>query len=131
MFAYNTSYQSTKMFTPFELLYGMKPKLPLFSGQDIQRLHYGESFASQICILQKARAVTHEHAQQKGKSYKTQFDKPAIPHKYKIGDLVLYHEQTFFGRNKKLAPKWLGPATIVKVTETIIHIECKTGKIKL
>jgi hypothetical protein len=132
MFAYNTSYHSTIMSTPFELLYGMKPRLPSFPNQDIQRLHYGESFASQrLQILQKARLIAFENAQTKGEGYKTQFDKQTSAHTYQLGDLVLYHEQNFLGKNKKLAPKWLGPATVVKVNETNVHIKCKTGKIKL
>ena len=129
MFAYNTSYHSTIMSTPFELLYGMKPRLPSFPNQNIQQLHYGESFASQrLQILQKARSIAFENIQKQGEGYKNQFDKRAIPHSYKIGDQVLYHEQTFVGRNKKLAPKWLGPATVVRVNETNIHIKCKSGK---
>jgi hypothetical protein len=132
MFSYNTSYHSTIISTPFELLYGMKPRLPSFPNQDIQRLHYGESFASQrLQILQKARAVAAENAHKKGEEYRTQFNKNASAHSYKVGDLILYHEQTFLGKNKKLAPKWLGPATIVRVNETNVHIKCKTGKIKM
>lgn len=45
-FAYNTSYHSTIATTPFELLFGMKPILPALPAQDIQRIHYGEDFAS-------------------------------------------------------------------------------------
>ena len=64
------------MTTPFELLYGMKPRLPSFPNQDIQRLHYGESFASQrLQILQKARAVAFENSQKQGETYRTQYDK--------------------------------------------------------
>ena len=76
MFSYNTSYHSTIMTTPFELLYGMKPRLPSFPNQDIQRLHYGESFASQrLQILQKARSVAFENLKQQGETYKAQYDK--------------------------------------------------------
>ena len=132
MFAYNTSYHSTIMSTPFELLYGMKPRLPSFPNQDIQRLHYGESFASQrLQILQKARSIAFESMKKQGEGYRVQFDNRATPHSYKVGDQVLYHEQTFVGRNKKLAPKWLGPATVVRVNETNVHIKCKSGKVKL
>ena len=35
------------------------------------------------------------------------------------------------GRNKKLAPKWLGPATIIETTETNVKIKCANNKIKL
>ena len=110
----------------------MKSRLPSFPNQNIQRLHYGESFASQrLQILQKARAIASENTQKQGDTYKTQYNKQTMPHSYKIGNLVLYHEQSFLGRNKKLAPKWLGPATVVKVTETNISIKCKSGKVKL
>jgi len=44
-FSYNTSYHSTILTTPFELLYGMKPCSPSNPGQDIQRKFYCESFA--------------------------------------------------------------------------------------
>ena len=54
----------------------MKPRLPSFPSQDIQRLHYGESFASQrLQILQKPRSVAFQHAQDQGQNYKAQFDK--------------------------------------------------------
>jgi len=36
-FSYNTSYHSTISTTPFELLYGMKPRTPSIPGQDVQR----------------------------------------------------------------------------------------------
>jgi len=46
-FSYNTSYHSTIATTPYELLYGMKPRTPSIPGQDIQRKFYGESFAGE------------------------------------------------------------------------------------
>jgi len=42
MLSYNTSYHSTIATTPFELLFGNKPRLPSFPNPDIQRLHYGD-----------------------------------------------------------------------------------------
>jgi transposase InsO family protein len=44
MLAYNTSYHSTIATTPFELLFGVRPRLPSLPAPDIQRVHYGESF---------------------------------------------------------------------------------------
>jgi hypothetical protein len=39
MLSYNTSYHSTIATTPFELLFGERPRLPSFLNTEIQRLH--------------------------------------------------------------------------------------------
>ena len=131
MFSYNTSYHSTIMTTPFELLFGMKPRIPSQPHQDVQRVHYGESFASErVQQLQKARQVAKDNIESKTSQVKAQFDKKALAHNFKIGDLVLFAEHDFRGRNRKLAPKWLGPAEVVHVSTTNIKIKCKNNKIK-
>ena len=132
MFSYNTSYHSTIMTTPFELLYGMKFRTPSFPHADTQRLHYGESFASErLQILQKARQLAKANIDKNGEKYRQQFDKSAQSHNFKVGDLILFAEHNFLGKNKKLAPKWLGPATIIDITETNAKIKCQNGKVKL
>ena len=45
--------------------------------------------------------------------------------------MVLFSEHNFLGKNQKLAPKWLGPATIIETTETNVKIKCANNKIKL
>jgi hypothetical protein len=47
MLAHNTSYQSTIATTPFEFLFGVKPKLPSLPAPDIERDHYGETIAAE------------------------------------------------------------------------------------
>jgi hypothetical protein len=47
MLAYNTSYHSTIATTPFELLFGVKPRLPSLPAPEIERVHYGEGFAAE------------------------------------------------------------------------------------
>ena len=44
--------------------------------------------------------------------------------------MVLFAEHDFKGKNKKLAPKWLGPAEIVNVSDTNIKIRCKNNRTK-
>ena len=131
MFSYNTSYHSTIMTTPFELLFGMKPRIPSLPHQDVQRVHYGESFASgRVQELQKARQIANQNMHAKSDQVKAQFDQKACSHNFKIGDLVLFAEHDFKGKNKKLAPKWLGPAEIVNVSDTNIKIRCKNNRTK-
>ena len=131
MFSYNTSYHSTIMTTPFELLFGMRPRVPSFPHQDIQRIHYGESFASdRIHELQKARQIANQHMTTKTEQTKQVFDQKSQPHAFKVGDMVLFAEHDFRGKNRKLAAKWVGPAEVVHVSETNVKIKCKNNRIK-
>ena len=127
--SYNTSYHSTIATTPFELLFGVKLRLPSFPNPDIERVHYGEDFASEcINILRKARILAHQHAERTGQVTKDNFNKNTKAHSLKIGDLVLIKEMNFQGKNAKLAPKWIGPAKIIDVNETNARIKTAKGK---
>ncbi len=62
MLSYNTSYHSTIATTPFELLFGEKPRLPSFPNPDIHRMHYGESSAAErYQLLQKILFFSKEN----------------------------------------------------------------------
>jgi hypothetical protein len=65
---YNMSYHSTITTTPFELLFGEKPRLPSFLNPDIQHLHYGESTSAEhYQLLQKIRFLAKNIASDQGK----------------------------------------------------------------
>ena len=49
--------------------------------------------------------------QRGGKNTKKQCNKNALPHDFKVGDLVMFSKYNFLGKNKKFTPKWLDPAT--------------------
>jgi hypothetical protein len=68
--AYNTSYHSTITMTQFELLFGVRPRLPSLPAPEIQQKHYGESFpAERLQLLQHAHQVAHKNAEQQGLKY--------------------------------------------------------------
>ncbi len=85
MLAYNTSYRSTIATTPFELLFGVRPRLPSIPAPEIQRQHNGESFpAERLQLLQHARQNARQHAEQQGQKYMDYFDKNAASDKFHI-----------------------------------------------
>ena len=131
MLAYNTSFHRTISTTPFELLYGMKARTPSFPNLDIERKFYGESFASErLQILQKARQIARQHIEDNQIIYKDQHDKKAFPHNFSIGQKVWFKETNFLSKNKKLAPKWLGPGTIIEINESVAIIQLENNKTK-
>jgi transposase InsO family protein len=132
MLAYNTSYHSTIATTPFELLFGIRPRLPSLPAPEIQQHHYGESFpAERLQLLQHARQVARKNAEQQGLKYKLSFDQSAAPHKFKIEQKVWLSDTTALGKNPKLTPKWVGPYKIVDLNDNNAKIELKPHKFKV
>jgi hypothetical protein len=132
MLAYNTSYHSTIATTPFELLFGMRPRLPSPPAPEIQSQHYGESFpAERLQLLQHARQIAHKTAEQQGLKYRANFDQHASPHKFKVDQKVWLSDTTALGKNPKLTPKWLGPYKIIDLNENNAKIEIKPNKFKI
>jgi len=131
MLAYNTSYHSTIATTPFELLFGIKPRLPSFPAPEIERAHYGETFAAErLQILQHARKMAHESATDQGKKYKAYYDAKAQPHQFKIGQKIFLNDSTSLGKNSKLSPNWTGPYEIIDLNDNNAKIKFK-NKLKV
>ena len=73
MLAYYTSYHSTIATTPFGLWFGVKPRLPSLPAPEIERHHYGESFAAeQLQMLHQARKLAQQTATEQGEKYKNE-----------------------------------------------------------
>jgi hypothetical protein len=80
MLSYNTSYHSTIITTPFELLFGTTARLCSFPNPDIHRVHYGESSSvERFQLLQKIRFLSKNIAEKSGEKYKDNFS-TLIPH---------------------------------------------------
>jgi hypothetical protein len=132
MLSYNTCYHSTIATTPFELLFGAKPRLPSFPNLDIQRVHYGESISTErYQLLQKIRFIAKNIAKSNQDTSKENFDKNAMPHSFNIYDLVWYEDFAPLGKNPKLTPKWSGPAKITEINDTNARILLPNGKTKV
>jgi hypothetical protein len=109
MLSYNTSYHSTIAMTPFQLLFGEKPRMPSFPNLEIQRLHYRESTSAECYqLLQKIRFLTKNIASDNSAKIKDNFNKSAFPNDFQINDLVWFEDFAPLGKNPKLTPKWQG-----------------------
>ncbi len=109
----------------------MKPRTPSLPATDIQCKFYGESFASErLQILQKAREIAKANIEKSQEKYKHQHDKKAEPHTFSIGQQIWYLQTDYLNVNRKLAPKWIGPATIIKINESVAKIKLQNNRTK-
>jgi hypothetical protein len=132
MLAYDTSYHSTTATTPFELLFGVKPRLPSLPAPEIQQQHYGESFpAERLQLQQHARQAARKNAEQQGLKYKLSFDQIAALHKFKANQKVWLSDTTALSKNPKLTPKWVRPYKIFDINDNNGKLEIKPNKFKI
>ncbi len=110
MFCYNTSYHTTKKSTPFELTYGMKPRLPSLPIPELQRINNREGFVSErLQILRKPREVALADSFKAGDSFKEAHDKKASQHNLKEGDYAYLDNQLLLGKIKSCHSDGLVP----------------------
>jgi len=120
--------------TLFELLFGVRPRLPSLPAPEIQQHQYGESFPAEcLQLLQHARQVACKNAEQQDLKYKLRFDQTAVPHKFefKVDQKIWLSDTTALGKNPKLTPKWVGPYKIVDLNDYNAKIELKPNKFKV
>jgi len=114
-FAYNTSFHCFIQTTPFSLTFGIEARLPAFFAPDMQRLHGDTASDDLLARLQYARQLVVMSNLVATDQQKAYFDKSATHHDYHEGQLVLMEDFALLNKNKKLAPKFLGPFKILSV----------------
>ena len=117
LFAYRTSLHETTGFTPFHLVFGRTPNLPVdvmlgrIEGEVIQGYPlYVQGLHSKLksAFEQTRKKITtsHEHR-------KELYDKGSQGVEFKVGDRVwLYNPTIKVGKTRKLSSLWRGPYTI-------------------
>jgi transposase InsO family protein len=122
--SYNTSYHLTIATTSFELLFGEKARLPSFPNEDMQKIHFGETFAAEhFNLLQKSRKIALDNAASNGQKTKEHYDKKALSHSFQIVDKVLISNNFDTTKNPKLVPNWKGPVKIIDINDTNAKIK--------
>ena len=126
LFAYRVSPSEVTGESPFFLLYGRQPRLPM----DVSLLPPREISASiadhrarivaQIEEVQRLAKENIQRAQQKMKQY---YDRDATPVSFDIGQRVwVYTPKNKRGLSKKLRHNWHGPYTLVARTSPVNYV---------
>src|SRR6185437_3027694 len=116
MLLINSSQNQTTAMSPFELLYGYKPRLPfdtIFSPEvaDIKR-------SQQLKNLMKMRELAKSRIEIVQKKMKDRINPIRKQHDFKVGDLVrVKSDLRKVGLSQKLRKMWLGVYRIVSATK--------------
>ena len=105
LMSYNTSQQNTTCMTPYYLMFGRDPKLPIKEVTLLENtiLDRMIELIHKVPIFRESAKVAIKRAQKKMKeSYQVQQTK-----EFAVGDQVLYDDSPNY--HSKLEPKWVGP----------------------
>ena len=124
LFAYRTSLHETTGFTPFHLVFGRTPNLPVdimlgrIEGEVIQGYPlYVQGLHSKLksAFEQTRKKITTSHERRK-----ELYDKGSQGVEFKVGDRVwLYTPAIKAGKTRKLSSLWRGPYTILDRTSSV------------
>jgi hypothetical protein len=127
LFAYRCAEHSTTKFSPFTLLFGREPQLPIDKQWDTTDVQYMDEATYKDHLsnfLQQAWQAARENIEHSQEGYKQQYDKTARPHPFQENDLVLVHTpQPKKGLTPKLQRLWQGPYRILKTTPQDVLLE--------
>lgn len=126
-FAYNRSPTYATNCSPFEIVYGANPKVP------IDLIPFPSDEVYHVDAKEKAQAMLKLHAQVKARiekvntKYQQLANKNRVQHSFKVGDFVWLHlrQERFLGlRKNKLMPRSNGPFKIIsKVNDNAFKLE--------
>ena len=140
IFALNSSISKSTRCTPYEIVFGRKPRLPMDSYLDLQTEFLSDG--SQKEYLKDVKIQLMEIIDHVSRSLDIaratmvkQYDKNIKLHKYSVNDEVWLERKTFKNNeNKKLAPRKCGPWTIIATYPNGVNFKIKensTGTIKV
>ena len=120
LFAYRASIQPSVGFSPFRLLYGREPVMPIdvdFSLPRLSRFRDTRQYLQQVQENQRLASELVEENLANAQRRQLVNHHSSEPHQYSDGDLVLSHDpSTRHGASYKLASPWIGPFTVVSNT---------------
>ena len=135
-FAYRTAVHSTTGFTPFELVYGREPKLPIdiFYGENEQmELSHGEYVKELKNRMTLVYDLVKRDTTVRMDKSKILYDRNVKGGDYDVGDRVwLQNTERKKGQSPKLAKNWKGPyEVLLKIGQSNYKIKLVNGKKKV
>ena len=129
-YAYNTSVHSTTGFSPAELMFGRRFRVPIdILYGTFENTESNLSLQSYKDNLNLMYDTAREHMNQRQARYAAYHDKNVIDDKLSVGDLVYVYLPRL--ARVKLIAKWNGPFKIIKASHPVYSIEIPSNKGKL
>ena len=131
--AYNTSLNATTNCTPFELMYGRQPRIPLdliIPEMTIDLQISPEQYAAQVkTALADAYRLVEKNRDNRMERNKIYHSRKVRAAHYLPGDTVLLlDEAKKTGTSNKFCKKWKGPFSVLEVDETGHNVKIKPIK---
>lgn len=112
-FAYNTSHHVTTGYTPFELVYGRRCKLPFDLAKITTTIADPHLYLHQLkTYLRTATHIAADQIRLKQAKAKQRYDLHRAHEQFSIGDFVYVKR---LGFHQKLAPKYDGPYQVIQL----------------
>ena len=135
LMAYRMSVHDSTEFSPFFMVYGRDPVLPMDTLLGPKIKYFGENYIPlQLERLNKAFILARNRLEEVRADNKRRYDEKASEHKFSIGDAVYYKNHIIKkGQSTSLSPKWRPYYRIVGQTGPVTYIirnqlTGKTGK---
>jgi hypothetical protein len=122
--AYNTAKQESSKYTPFELMYGQLPRLPietLLPDEDIPTEYVEEDAKKQYEQMYALQSIAKKNIDRAQERQKRLYDRYRRELVFEVGDLVSMkqHHKSKDGKTKKLMMQWEGPYVVIEQTSPV------------
>lgn len=129
IFTFNTTPHTNTGYTPHELVYGTRIKLPISLKNKPQAVYNYDNYVFELkYLLQKTHEIARANQIQNKEKSKQQYDKKINEKTFKIGDKVLMKNLNIQGQGRKLNQIYNGPYEVIGIpsnTNTEINIRGK------
>lgn len=136
--AYNCTKNDTTGFSPYELMFGRQPRLPIDLAfglpTNTNKLSHSQYVSDLKYRLEQSYKIANSTAQKNADRNKIRFDRRVVDSTLEVGDWILVRNVKLRGKNK-LADKWEEDVYIVlkKAGDMPVYTvkpECKSGPVR-